>query len=83
MLPTTLVRSYRTFSTLPVTGLATRPSAVYFLLHEMLGFPDLAFTSTLSCEVPTFLNVAVRAQQHCGRPTDSPLVFSVLAKLNA
>jgi len=74
LLPITLVRSYRTFSSLPVTGLATYPSAVCFLLHEMSGFPDLAFTSTLSCEVPTFLNVEMQALQHCGRPTDSPLI---------
>ncbi|MFM8521441.1 MAG: hypothetical protein ACKOBK_04950, partial [Acidimicrobiaceae bacterium] len=61
-------------SSLPVKSLAKLPSAVYFLLHVMSGFPDLAFASTLSCEVPTFLNVAMQAPQHCGRPTDSPLL---------
>ena len=38
------------------------PSAVCFLLHGMSGFPDLARASTLSCEVPTFLNRARSAQ---------------------
>ncbi|MFM8970018.1 MAG: hypothetical protein ACKOI3_07290, partial [Actinomycetota bacterium] len=38
------------------------PSAVCFLLHGMSGFPDLARASTLSCEVPTFLNRALSAQ---------------------
>ena len=50
------------------------PSAVYFLLHEISGRPDLVFTSTLSCEVPTFLNVEMRTPQHCGRLTDSLLL---------
>jgi hypothetical protein len=35
---------------------------VCFLLHGMSGFPDLARASTLSCEVPTFLNRAQCAQ---------------------
>ena len=38
------------------------PSAVCSLLHGMSGFPDLARASTLSCEVPTFLNRALSAQ---------------------
>ena len=38
------------------------PSAVCSLLHGMSGFPDLARASTLSCEVPTFLNRALGAQ---------------------
>jgi len=80
LLPTTLVRSYRTVSSLPVKNLATLPSAVYFLLHVMSGFPDLALASTLSCEVPTFLSVAMRAPRHCAgfepaseKPTSSVL----------
>jgi len=38
------------------------PSAVCSLLHGMSGFPDLARASTLSFEVPTFLNRALSAQ---------------------
>jgi len=50
----TLVRSYRTVSTLPVT--ANGPSAVCFLLFPTSGRPDLAHASALPCGVPTFLD---------------------------
>lgn len=61
----TLVRSYRTVSTLPVT--VNGPSAVYFLLLPTSGRPDLALASALPCGVPTFLDA-----EHRDHLTNSP-----------
>ena len=66
--PRTLVRSYRTFSPLPVTE--TGPSAVCFLWHFPAGFPDWPLASILSCGAPTFLNRSNRNGR--GHPVDSP-----------
>src|SRR5438270_11909932 len=51
------VRSYRTFSPLP---LVRRPAAVYFLCHFPSGCPDRALPGALPCGVRTFLGVLRR-----------------------
>ena len=62
-----LVRSYRTFSPLPVSRQrrdsvtpVARPSAVSFLCHFPSGRPAFALRSTLPCGARTFLDILNR-----------------------
>ena len=57
-----LVRSYRTFSPLPVT--ASGPSAVCFLLHFPSPHDAWLSASTLPCGGPTFLDT-IRFRRIC------------------
>jgi len=72
---TSAVRSYRTFSPLPLDSRAFARSlgAVYFLCHFPSGYPDRALPGALPCGVRTFLSPkrAKRAKAgdhlfHCG-----------------
>ena len=66
--PRSLVRSYRTVSTLPEQ--VSLPSAVCFLWHCPAGHPDSRFASTLLFGAPTFLDP--KRTWSRGHPVDSP-----------
>ena len=56
------MRSYRTVSPLPPLRVA-----VYFLWHCPAGFPGLPLTSTLLCDVRTFLDPSKESSHTAGQ----------------